>query len=428
VSLRVAASMLGLQTGVSMVLGFLSIKVTAVYLGPAGLGLVAQLTLFMAMTQGLLVAGLHTGLVRAIASAGTDTASRDRVVASSLRAVIAVGAAAAALVALGSKWIAAELLHDAAFQPILLVLAAAFVPGLVSTVIMACANGASDFRTPTFINISVGVCSFLMMVGLCRFYGLPGGLLAAAALPLVSCAVAWGFARRNAWWPERPLSHFSWGELRSVAGFVPLALISSVAAPLQQIAIRDTVVAHAGLDAVGLLQGAGRISDMYFGIAATILSMYFFPRFSRSQQAAPLLREMVLAATTVVPAVALVGVVIFVLRDPIIEIVFTPEFRPMRDLMFWQMAGTIAKIVGMLFSFALLSKAKGCALVAYGMLELAPVVVWWWLAVLFIPNDGAAGVPKAYAISNLLYATVAAIAMAFVLRASGTFAQTRASQ
>ena len=58
-SLRRAFSFGALQTGFSMVLSFFSIKITAVYLGPAGIGTLGQLTYFMSLTQGVLAAGRH---------------------------------------------------------------------------------------------------------------------------------------------------------------------------------------------------------------------------------------------------------------------------------------------------------------------------------------------------------------------------------
>ena len=42
-SLKRAASLSLLQTAASMVTSFLSVKVTSVYLGPAGMGLLGQL-------------------------------------------------------------------------------------------------------------------------------------------------------------------------------------------------------------------------------------------------------------------------------------------------------------------------------------------------------------------------------------------------
>ncbi len=68
-SLRLAATAGTAQTVVSMVLSFVSVKITSVYLGPAGLGTVGQLGYFMAMTVAILAAGPNIGLVRRVCRA-----------------------------------------------------------------------------------------------------------------------------------------------------------------------------------------------------------------------------------------------------------------------------------------------------------------------------------------------------------------------
>src|SRR3954465_10290304 len=98
-SLRQAATLGAAQTVVSMVLSFLSVKVTSVYLGPAGLGTLSQFTYFITMTQAGLAAGLNIGLVRRTAELGHDRAGRERVISTVLRALLLVGLPASLLIA-----------------------------------------------------------------------------------------------------------------------------------------------------------------------------------------------------------------------------------------------------------------------------------------------------------------------------------------
>ena len=176
-----------------------------------------------------------------------------------LRTLLLVGLSAAVVIAAGSGWLARELLHDAQLTAPLLVFAGVFVFGLVATVVTSCANGAKDFRTIAFVNIGGGVSAFLMIVALAPRFGVMGGLIATAVLPLITWAFAWVLARRHAWWPRNPVAHgFSAPELRTAMTFVPIAVISAVGLPMLQLLIRDSVVAHSGMASVGLLQGVMR--------------------------------------------------------------------------------------------------------------------------------------------------------------------------
>src|SRR4029078_3860519 len=101
------------------------------------------------------------------------------------------------------------------------------------------------------------------------------------AVRSIACALAFSVSRHKAWWRSRPFAAgFSRGEARGVVAFVPIAIITAVGMPLLQLAVRDQVIAHSGMAAVGLLQGVMRLSDMYLGIASGVFAMYFFPRFS----------------------------------------------------------------------------------------------------------------------------------------------------
>ena len=414
-SLRLAASAGALQTLATMLLSFLSIKVTSVYLGPAGIGTLGQLSYFIALTQAVLVAGVHTGLVRRIAELGDDRDARERVISTALRALLATGVPVALAIALAAEPIARELLHDARLAFALRILGAVFVLGLVATVVTACANGAKDFRTVALINVGSASASLVMIVALCPRYGLVGGLIATSALPLATAAIAWALARRHAWWPKAVLSHgFSASEIRGLTAFVPMAVITAVGLPLLQLLIRDSVVAHSGMASVGLLQGVMRISEMYLGVASGVFAMYFFPRFSEIRDADELVREMGRGLLVIVPAVALASVVIYVLRDLVIRLVFSPDFLPMRELFGWQMAGNTLKMVGWVFGYVLLAKINAFAMAS---LELTTLGAWWLLSELLIARHGVVGATEAYAATFAVYAIVTmALAAALVRR------------
>ena len=142
-TLRLAAATGFVQTAFSMVLSFVSVKITSVYLGPAGLGAVGQLGYFMAMSMAVIAAGPNIGLVRRIAEVGEERSQRDRVVSTVLRTLLAIGVPAALAIGIGSSWFATELLHDAQLTLCFWLFALVFLFGLIGSVIIACAAGAN---------------------------------------------------------------------------------------------------------------------------------------------------------------------------------------------------------------------------------------------------------------------------------------------
>jgi len=163
-SLKRAASLSVLQTVASMATSFLSVKVTSVFLGPAGIGLLGQLQNFTTMAQGVLASGLATSVVRRTAQCGPDERARASVLSTTMRLVVLSGLPVALVIALASGWLARELLHDAEVQSSLLVFALVYVVGMLGMVVLGAANGVRDYRAMTVSQIGGGLASLLLLI------------------------------------------------------------------------------------------------------------------------------------------------------------------------------------------------------------------------------------------------------------------------
>src|SRR5690606_8528428 len=68
-------------------------------------------------------------------------------------------------------------------------------------------------------------------------------------------------------------------------------------------------------------------------------------------------KEVYLGYKFLFPLAVAGGLVIFVLRDLIINVFFSPSFAPMQRLFFWQMMGDALKIGSWILAYLMLSKA-----------------------------------------------------------------------
>lgn len=413
-SLRKAVSLGSLQTAVSLAVGFLSVKITSVYLGPAGVGVLGQMQQFIHLAFGVVVTGLKNGVVRRTAELGHDADTRAVVVATVLKLLLVMGLPVAAAVLIGSEWLASELLNNKNLRVALVLFSGAYVFGLVGTLILGCANGARDYRSTTTINIAASVSNLLLFAVLCPLYGLLGALISVAIMPLLSLCVGAVVARRAAWWPRRAWSApFSTAEATRAFGFVPAAAIGAVAAPLMHIVLREGLANHSGAAAVGLVQGIVRLSDMYMGIVVSVFSMYFLPRFAQIKRVAELGRELRLALLMIVPGLMTIGFALYLMRDMLIVLLFTREFTGMRDLFAWQMVGNVFRMIGWLFGYVMMAKAHPLATAAY---EALAIILWWRLGVWLIAEDGAIGATQAYALTYAIYSVMGVVATLWIMR------------
>jgi O-antigen/teichoic acid export membrane protein len=413
-TLRKAMSAGGVKTAVSLVVSFLSVKITSVYLGPVGVGVLGQMQYLIAMASGIVVAGLSTALVRRTAELGSDPGKRAVVVSTTLKMVLLLGVPAAAAVLLMSDWLSLALLHDPDLRIALIVFGVVYLLGVVGALYGACANGARDYRSTVTINISVSIATLALLAVLSPIYGLVGALVAIAVAPLFSFVVGMILSRRSAWWPKHVLTHpFSNAEARRALAFIPAAAVTAVAAPLMHIVLRNDVVEHSGLAAVGLLQGVTRLSDLYLGIVISVLGMYFLPRFAEIKAGSELRRELIRASALIIPGLALASLLIYLLRDVIIAVLFTREFAAMRDLFGWQMTGNVLKMMGWLLGMVVMAKANPLLFAVFDALAL---FIWWQLGSWLILENGAVGATQAYALTYAIYVVMGVLATIAVLR------------
>ncbi len=414
-SLRRAASFGALQTVASMIVSFLSVKITSVYLGPVGVGTLGQMQYLISLTLGIVVAGLRNGVVRRTAELSDAPSSQAVVVGTVLRLSFLLGLPVAVITAALSGWLAEVVLQDGGMRLPIIVFSAAYLFGLVGTLMLGCANGAQDFRSTALINIIAGFANLGMFAVICPRFGVLGALIVVSVMPVVTWLIARAFATRNAWWPRRPLEPaFSRPEARRALAFIPAAAVSAIASPLVQLALRSDLAFHSGMGSVGLLQGITRLSDLYLGIVTSVLGMYFLPRFAEINRGAELTRELGRALTLIVPALALVSIALYLLREIIVRLLFTEAFLGMTDLFAWQMTGNVFRMVGWLFGYMMIAKAHPLFLAAY---EAVAILIWWQLGVHLIATNGAVGATQAYAITYVIYSVMGVISLVFILRA-----------
>jgi O-antigen/teichoic acid export membrane protein len=416
-ALRKAVLLGGTRTAVQMGAGFLSVKITSVFLGPAGIGVLAQLQSFMGLTLGIMANGVNKGIVRCTAECGDDFERRRALLSTAARGLLLAGVPAALALFAAAPLVARQLLGDAAYAPAVRLFGALYLCGLFGSMAMGMANGAKDFGATTLIDtgyILAGLASFALLSPL---FGVAGGLAAAALGPLALLAIAVLVSRGRPWFERRLFTaRFSKTEFRRLAAFVPMAAAAVFGESFGQLFVRDTLAHHAGMHDVGLLQGVWRLSDMYLNVFIGMFSMYYLPRFAEIKDVIELRREIGRAMLVVLPAVALASAVIYALRDVVIALVFTREFVGMRDLFGWQMAGNVVKMAGWLFGYVLMARA---APLKIGVMQLAYGGAWIVFAHLLIPAGGVTGAVQAYTATQATYLLMAGGYVWFITRTEG---------
>ena len=172
--------------------------------------------------------------------------------------------------------------------------------------------------------------------------------------------------------------------VRLFFGFSIMTIVSGSLSPLVQIFIRDYIIQNDSLRNAGLWQAVTKISDYYLSFITTVLAVYYLPRLSELRFNHELRKEIANGYKVILPVVCLLALIIFFAKGLIIQILFTPEFEPMKPL----------------FTFLMLSKAMTKMFI---ITEIGFSVFYLLLSYLFMHKYGVIGATYAFALNYAIY-------------------------
>lgn len=403
-----ALGLAGTQSVVRIILGFVSAKVSAIYLGPAGTALLGQINSLLQVVQGTVANGAEAAVVNLTAERRGEARAYSQLWTVALRLVLTLACVAAGLMAVFSVPIANWLLGAPGYWPVIIVAGLAAILGVLDKVILGTLNGLKLMGSVARANIVSSVLEVAAFTVLVYLYGLWGGLLGVAAIYTAKLVVSSTFAFRSGFLPLGALREgFDRATLKAILGFYPMLLVQSAAPAIADILVRNSVMAGLGLEQAGYLQATWRLSNIYLGVLTTAAGLFFMAHYAEltdDRSRGVMMRRVALQMFGLTVAAA-AG--IYLLREWIILIVLTGKFLPMGDLMPLQLLGDVFKMTYLPLAMALVVARRSSA---YMFQAAAGAILFVALTYLLQPWLGVQGAPAAYAsyhFATLLYLVVA---------------------
>lgn len=391
--------------GIAVVIKMLALlginKILAVYVGPAGYAAFGQFQNMISLVTTLIGGALNTGVTKYTAEYVGDNDRRVAVwqTAGTLSVCLSLVVACVLFFFRGS--LAESLLHDRRFSDVIAWFAVGLVFLILNTFLLAVLNGLKEIARYVVCNIFGSLLSVLLTGLLVHYHGLKGALIALATYQSIAFFSTLIVCRR--------LEFFSFSKLlgpldaevfRNLLKFAVMAIVSAACLPVTQMMIRSEIGQTLGWHAAGYWEAMWRLSSAYLMMATTTLSVYFLPRLSELKSYRELMAEIRYAYRIIIPITAGVGVLIYVLREPIVGFLFSSDFAPVSELFAWQLVGDALKIGSWIIAYVMLGRAMFKAFI---FTEVVGSILFYLLAVLLIRGVGLEGVVMAYAINYAAY-------------------------
>lgn len=405
---------MGGAQGLNYLVALVRIKIIAVLLGPAGVGLVSLYTSVLGLVGTVSGLGIASSGVREVALAFSqqNPQAAARTVRILRRACWGTGllgwGLAAALSPLLSNWISGSTEHAVAIA----VLGASLLLGAVNGGQTALLQGVRRIGDIARVNVIAMLVNTCVAIGLYAWLDARGIVPVLVATAGVSLGVSWWFARRVHIEPVL----LSWPDTftgtRRLAGLGMAFMWSGLLTAGLDMATRSLVTRELGMGAAGLYQAAWAISGLFASFILSAMGTDFYPRLTSVIHDHQIACRTVNEQTEIGMMLALPGLLGTLVFAPwMMKIFYTKEFLAGAELLPWFILGLFGRVLSWPLGFIQIAKgaSRWYAATETVFFGFQLVMVFWTL-----PRFGLLGVAYTFAITYFLY-TVAMLWMAKVL-------------
>lgn len=333
-------------------------KILAVYVGPTGYAALGQFQNAVQMLTTFGSGAINTGVTKYTAEYHADEFNQHKVWQTAGTIALIGSVATGTLVILFNQPLAVWFLKDTKYNSIFIWFGITLVFFVFNTFLLAILNGKKEIYRYVVANIAGSIFSLaiggLMIIQL----GLYGALLTLAINQSLAFFVTLALCCRTTWFKLNYLIGTIDKKIAiNLAKFTAMALTSAATIPISHILVRNHLGKTLGWEAAGYWEAMWRLSSVYLMFVTTTLGVYYLPRLAELKQPQAIKKEIIQGYKIILPLAMGCGAIIYLLRDLIINLLFTPEFKPMRDLFAWQMLGDTLKIGSWILAYVMLGKA-----------------------------------------------------------------------
>ena len=385
-----------------IIAGILTSKAIAVFIGVEGMALIGNLRNFLSAVQTISILGFYNGLVKSISEFKNDMYRLSQ----TLSTAYYLGFFSTFVIAFLSYY-NAEPINDFLFSPnynytyVIKILALALPFYALNMFSFSIMNGFSKYKILLIINIIGQILGLLITLLLIYQNNIDGALIAAVLAPsLILLITVVGFINQRSLVSSVKINNVSLSILKKFMPFAIMAIVTAVAIPMVSILIRNYIIDEVGIKHAGHWEAMQRISDYYLMFINSLITLYFLPKFSEIDTKVQFRTEVFSFYKTVMPLFAIGLLVLYILRGPLISLMFTEAFQPAKELFFWQMLGDFVKMLSIVIAYQFIAKKMFTHFI---IIEVFLVVILYLSSVYFIDVYGVKGAVIGHFVSYVMH-------------------------
>ena len=407
-------SLNAIATGVRMLAGMIGVKVVALLIGPSGIALLGQLSNFSTMLLGLANGGITSGIIKYISEFKKDEKKVSSYISNAFRITVICSLLIGVCLILLCTCLSRLILLTDEYYYVFIVFGFTVFFYALNGLIVSIINGYKEFKLYVRVNIIGTIAGTLYSIILVFLWGVPGALINTVTFQSVMIFVTLYLCRKQPWmnmsYFKQKLDKFV---LKDYMGYALMSLLTFALQPVSQMFLRGYVISEISATDAGIWEGMNRISAMYLSVLTSAFTVYYIPRLSEITDPKELHDEVFRCYKMFIPILLLISVAIYLLKEFIIWLLFTPEFYTMESLFSWQLIGDFFKICSWLLAVLMIAKARTWMFISTEIIFSATYVI---LSFIFMRYNGVIGLTQGYLCNYMFYGLVMALLFRNVIR------------
>ncbi len=376
-------------------------KAVSIFIGPSGLAAIGQFQNAIGIVQTIANGGLNAGVVKYTAECHDDIERRNALWSTSLKLTLICSISMSMILVLGSSYFSEYVFQTISYSYVFKVFGITLTLFSVNQLLLSVLNGLKEIRTFISINIIQSIYSLVFTTLFIAIFHLDGALIAMVTnQSIVFIVVLWKLKSHDSIMIERFSERLKNKEVRNLLKYSLMTLVTAFTVPVSLMVIRNYIGETLSWNDAGYWQAMTYISTMYLMVITTALSTYYLPRLSEITEKHELRNELKQGYKVILPIVVILSCTIYFLKEFIVWVLFTEDFKAMLVLFKWQLIGDVFKISSWLIGYLMVAKAMTKMFI---FTEIIFSLSFVFLSVMLLDKFNLQGVTYAYAINYALY-------------------------
>jgi PST family polysaccharide transporter len=375
-------------------------RLLALTVGEAGIANIGQVRNLIGMLSSTSTLGTFSGVVKYVAEYKENQPELSKLFSTTTLFLFIGSLLSSAVLFFGATFLSSHIFGTTDFTYVFHLLAV-IVPFIgLGRIINGVVSGLSDYKRYAKIEL----IGYLLVTGVLVFglytNELKGVIIAIAIAPVIQVLVlvsVFGKTLKN--YLDFSQIKFNLSYKNQLLAFTLMSFVSSFLLNYIELDIRTFVTEEININEAGYWTAITFISKNYMVFATGLFTLYVIPKFANIHNEDEFKAEVFNIYKTILPVFALGMLLVYVLRNYIIEIVY-PEFSGMEPLFKWQLLGDFIRLCALVLAHQFLAKRL---VKSFIITEIISLSLFFILSKLLIHQFGTEGIVIAHFVRYIIY-------------------------